>query len=374
MLRLAGSRRVAAQTIERVTFEDAVRRAVTNHPTVRQAAADILRARGDPAAGAGAVAAVGRCGVHDQRHRAGDEFGGRASQPRTQTVTTARWPCRSSRPVSWAERNQAADQVLVSQRAAEDARRRSRSPRRGVSGRDRAAARARAERAGARQGARALRVRQPAIPGRHRQPAECAAGTAGVLGDEARVEEARLAVRRAQEALGVLIAADGPVDAGDDRRSSCRRRREPDAALIADRQDVQLIAARQTAAQAACRRLLEGPPAVGHGAVHASGAGAGGTLRRLRVVAGGGPFQSSRSSIRDSAGPARERRAFVDVVRAERSEAERQAASEIRTAREAWSAHRAGARCARSRGAAGERSAAGLRTSRSAKGRRRTSR
>src|SRR5688572_16366124 len=36
----------AAQTIEQVTFEEAVRRAVTNHPTVQRAAADILRAEG----------------------------------------------------------------------------------------------------------------------------------------------------------------------------------------------------------------------------------------------------------------------------------------------------------------------------------------
>ena len=34
-----------AQELERVTFEDAVRRAVSSHPTVRQAAAGVLRAQ-----------------------------------------------------------------------------------------------------------------------------------------------------------------------------------------------------------------------------------------------------------------------------------------------------------------------------------------
>ena len=34
-----------AQTLEQVTFEEAVRRAVSSHPTVRQAAADVLRAQ-----------------------------------------------------------------------------------------------------------------------------------------------------------------------------------------------------------------------------------------------------------------------------------------------------------------------------------------
>ena len=37
--------RAHAQEPEQVTFEEAIRRAVTNHPTVQQAAADILRAQ-----------------------------------------------------------------------------------------------------------------------------------------------------------------------------------------------------------------------------------------------------------------------------------------------------------------------------------------
>ena len=44
-----------------------------------------------------------------------------------------------------------------------------------------------------------------------------------VAGDEARLEITRLAARRAQEALGVLLAADGPVDAAAGRCSRCRR-------------------------------------------------------------------------------------------------------------------------------------------------------
>ena len=35
----------AAQSLEQVTFEEAVRRATTSHPTVRQAAAGVLRAQ-----------------------------------------------------------------------------------------------------------------------------------------------------------------------------------------------------------------------------------------------------------------------------------------------------------------------------------------
>src|SRR5512138_2491673 len=39
------SSRLSAQDLERVTFDDAVRRAVSNHPTVKQAAASVLRAQ-----------------------------------------------------------------------------------------------------------------------------------------------------------------------------------------------------------------------------------------------------------------------------------------------------------------------------------------
>src|SRR5688500_20290867 len=42
---LLGADLAAAQTLEQVTFEEAVRRAVSSHPTVRQAAAGVLRAQ-----------------------------------------------------------------------------------------------------------------------------------------------------------------------------------------------------------------------------------------------------------------------------------------------------------------------------------------
>ena len=46
LLVVAGEHRVrlTAQTIEQVTFEEAILRAMTNHPTVHEAAAGVLRA------------------------------------------------------------------------------------------------------------------------------------------------------------------------------------------------------------------------------------------------------------------------------------------------------------------------------------------
>jgi multidrug efflux system outer membrane protein len=182
-------------------------------------------------------------------------------------------------------------------------------------------------------------------------------------GDEARVEEARLAVRRAQEALGVLIAADGPVDAAN----------EPDfaaadatpavsgpstvsgppvisgppavsgppvagglqASEFAGRTDILQLIARQTAAERVVSdSWKERLPSVS-------------ALFTPQLLAPAGLFNQSRSwrasvvfavPLFDSGlrkGRERERVALVDAVRAERANIERQAASEVRTAREA---------------------------------------
>src|SRR5688572_11938512 len=113
----------SAQELQRLTFDEAIQRAVTNHPTIRQAAVGILRAeaileqvrsRSRPAADATfSTNVIGPV----------TEFNGVGIFPRTQTVTAASVAVPLLTPVSWAQRNQAADQVFVSQREAEDARR-----------------------------------------------------------------------------------------------------------------------------------------------------------------------------------------------------------------------------------------------------------
>ena len=97
--------RPSAQTIEQVTFEEAVRRAVTSHPTIQQAAAGILgaesilqqvRARSLPSVGA-----TFGTNVIDPVTR----FSGSSINPRTQTVTTAEVSVPLLTPVRWAERH-----------------------------------------------------------------------------------------------------------------------------------------------------------------------------------------------------------------------------------------------------------------------------
>src|SRR5262249_39012440 len=68
-----------------------------------------------------------------------------------------------------------------------------------------------------------------------------------VSSDEARVEEARLAVRLAQEALGVLVAADGPIDTADEPDFEMAEEIGPESLDM--RTDVQLANAREAAAQ-----------------------------------------------------------------------------------------------------------------------------
>lgn len=331
--------RVAAQTLERVTFEDAVRRAVTTHPNVQRSAADIVRAEAllqqVRARALPSVDASLATSVIDPVTR----FSGSAITPRTQTLTTADVSVPLITPVSWAERNQAADQVLVSERTLEDARRQIAvvagqaylaviAEHRVLELNERARDNARAHYEYANQrfegglGSRlnAIRAQQE------------------LSSNEARVEDARLAIRRAQEALGVLIAADAPVDAAGEPVFDVPAPTVPDAELIADREDLRVILARESAAR---RRASDAwkdyLPSVT-------------ALFTPQYLAPSGLFVNSRSwraavlfsvPLLDAGqrrGQERERQAFVDVVRAERANAERQATSEIRTAREAVAA------------------------------------
>ena len=353
--------RPGAQTIEQVTFEEAVRRAVTSHPTVQQAAAGILRAESIlqqvRAGSLPSVEASFGTNVIDPVTR----FSGSSINPRTQTVTTAGLAVPLLTPVRWAERNQAEDGVLVSLRAADDARRAVAiaageaylaiiTQRRVLDLNVRARDNARAHYEFANQrfeggiGSRlnALRAQQE------------------LSGDEARVEEARLAVRRAQEALGVLIAADGPVEAAAEPvfevppetgsvegipQASGTAFGTASTGLqvsgngdVARRPDIQLLAQRQFAAERragdAWKEYLPSVTALFSPTVLApTGLFANAHSWRASVL-----FSVPLFDAGQRRGQAREREALVDVARAERLNAERQASSEIRTAREAVAA------------------------------------
>ena len=328
-----------AQVIEGVTFEEAVRRAISSHPTVQRSAADILRAQAVlqqvRSRSLPSISASVTTNVIDPV----TSFGGSAITPRAQTFTSAGVSVPLLTAVDWAERHQAADQVIVSERTLMDARRQIAvaageayltviARRRVLELNERALENARAH----------FQLAEQRFEGGIGSRLNAVRARQEVSSSEARVEDARLAVRRAQEALGVLVASDAPVDAAEDPGFDLPPPGVSNAQLIAEREDVQVVLARERAAlRRAGDAWKEYLPSVT-------------ALFTPQVLAPAGLFANSRSwraSVLFSVplfdggqrrGQARERQALVDAVRAERADLERQADSDIRVAREAVAA------------------------------------
>ena len=200
--------------IERVTFDEAVRRAVENNPNLAEAAQAILRAdallQQAKTVRLPTVSGTITSTTLDTE-RGLDDF---VTQPRTQTLLGVGVSYPVLAAARWAERAQAEDQVQVA--------------RLGVSETRRQIALATAQTyldviAQQRQVEVNERARENATA--HVEYAEALVkGGAGsrlnqlrasqeLATDEVFLENSRLALIRAQEALGVLMAADGPVDA-----------------------------------------------------------------------------------------------------------------------------------------------------------------
>ncbi len=322
--------------MEAISFDEAIRRAVTNNPSIQQAAAGILRAESLlQQTRASALPSV-NANLTTSVIGPVPEFAGQNIVPRSQLNTSAGLAVPLLMPVAWAQRHQAADQVVVSQRTADDLRRQIAvataeaylaviALRQVVELNERARENARAHFDYAQQryegglGSRlnALRAQQE------------------LSADEAVVEEARLAVRRAQEALGVLVAADGPIDAASEPTFQADLQAEPEQPLVQARSDLRVVLARESAATRVLRdSWREYLPSVT-------------SLFAPQLLTPSGLFSPSRSwsvsfvasvplwEAGERRGRERERRAALDVVRAERAGLERQATSEIRAAREA---------------------------------------
>jgi outer membrane protein TolC len=243
----------AAQTdpaaMDRVTFEEAVRRALERNPTVGQASQAILRAQAllDQARAVfrpSVNGAVGTTVLDDARG-----FDGNITQPRTQTSfsATASYPLLAAS--RWAAARQAADQVGIARLSAEETRRQvaflaaesylaviATEHQRAIAIRNRDTARALEEYARARldagQGSRLNHVRSS-------QERAAADGL---------IYLAELAVRRAQEALGIAIFADGPVDAAGEPAIELAPTPSAEDAWLALRPDVRLLTAQVQAA------------------------------------------------------------------------------------------------------------------------------
>jgi outer membrane protein TolC len=251
--------------VERVTFDEAIARATKNNPSAAIAAAGILRAEGLLAeARSGSRLQVNGSVVTTTLNR-GVEFDGSVVTPRNQVTAglDVRMPLYA--PARWARTAQAGDAKRVAEVGAEDVRRQTAlatadayltviARRRVVEANLVALETAKAHFNLARQ----LQER-----GAGSRLNELRAQQELTL-DEGLVESARIALYRAQEALGVLIVADGPIDAGDEPLFATPSDLDVDAARAVPgsqpvagsflaRTDLRLFAAEQQAAERVLR-------------------------------------------------------------------------------------------------------------------------
>jgi multidrug efflux system outer membrane protein len=158
--------------------------------------------------------------------------------------------------------------------------------------------------------------------------------------DEARVEDARLAVRRAQEALGVLVAVDGPVDAAaepafDIPADVLAPAGSPAPSSTDSRPDVQLAEARIAAAERVLADSWKDYLPELTGVVTPQWLTPSGLFAPTRSWSAALIFSVPVLEFGERRGLKRERQAFLDIARAGRAGVERQVRSELRAAIEA---------------------------------------
>jgi outer membrane protein len=328
----AGAQEPAAQAM---TFAEAIERAVANHPTIEQAAAGILRAEAVlQQVGAQSRPAID-ASVSTRTIGPVQQFAGESINPRTQLTAGVNLAVPLLTPARWAQRAQARDQVLVAERGIDDARRaiavaaaeaylaviaQRRVLELNLRARDNAQAHfdyaQRRFEGGLGSRLNALRAQQE------------------LSSVEARVEDTRLGVRRAQEALGVLVAAEEPVDAAAEPAFELPASLDPGPAA-AERADVRLVLARAAAAERVVAdswkdRLPEVTAVVAPQLLHPTG-----LFAPARSWSAGVLFSVPIFDSGSRSGLARERQALLSSVRAEQAGIERQARSEIRSAQDA---------------------------------------
>jgi outer membrane protein len=239
--------------IERITFDDAVRRALENNPNVAEAAQAILRADTllqeartvyQPAVSASITTTV------LDAARGFDEF---VTQPRTQSLLGASVSYPVLAAARWAQQTQAQDQIRIARLSVGETRRQialstaqaylaviAQQRLVDVNERSRENALAHVEYARARlRGGLGSRLNE-------------LRASQELSTDEVFLESARLALRRGQEALGVLVAVDGPVDASAEPALEIVTR-PSDESWLGERADIQLFSAQIDAADRVVR-------------------------------------------------------------------------------------------------------------------------
>jgi outer membrane protein TolC len=236
--------------MEVVTLEQAVERAIRNNPTVAQASQGILRAEGLLQQARSATLPFVTANLSSLVNSTERRFDDVITSPRTQATLSAQLGMPVLAASRWAAAAQARDQIEIANLSTAEVRT------------DIAVATAQtylAIIAQKRQVEVSLRARETSMAHLDyaRRRLEAGAGTrlnelrAGqeVATNEARLENSQLGVRRAQEALGVLIASSGPADAASEPNFNIPDGPvEPEAGWMALRPDLRLFVAQERAA------------------------------------------------------------------------------------------------------------------------------
>ena len=250
---LSAAAAAPAQTAQmpRIEFDEAVRRAIERHPTVAQAVTGISRAEALLQQSRSVNMPFANANVTNTTIDNPRGFQGGVTQPRSQVAFSASVGVQLS-PARWAAVNQARDQIEVASRATDDVRQQIGlaaaqayltviASHRQVEVDQRSLETSRAHLDYARKrmeggaGSRLNYVRAAQL----------------VAADDARLENTRLALRRAQEALGILVVEHGPVDTGAEPTLDVPSSIDP-AQWREARPDILL----QTAVQRAAERTL----------------------------------------------------------------------------------------------------------------------
>jgi outer membrane protein len=239
---------------ERVTFKEAVERALARNPSIEQAAADILRADALVRQARASALPNANFNITTTTVHPVIEFDGQSATPRNQLTATPQVSAMLYAPVLWAQRAQAQDNKVVAERSRDEVRRQI-----GL-----ASAQAYLAIIGQRRLAEtAIRARDTARAHYDLAFQQEEKGSGSKLNalraqqelstDEASLEDALYGVYQAQEALGVLLAAAGPVDATEDPVLEAPAQPAPPETLVAERADIRLAIARELAAERVVR-------------------------------------------------------------------------------------------------------------------------
>jgi outer membrane protein TolC len=238
----------AQDEVSRVTFDEAVHMAMEQSRDVQRASTAILRAEALLQEARSVSRPTVSGALAETRLSETPEFNGQPVQPLTQFSATATAAVTVLDAAGWARRAQAADRVEIARLAAEDVRR------------EIAIAAAQAYLAVIAQ------HRQVEVEDRARQTARAQYDYAwtryeGGLGsrlnalrakealatDEVRLTRARLALRLSQEALGLILAADAPMDTAGEPTFEIPSSSGEE--WLPDRTDIRLFEARRDAAE-----------------------------------------------------------------------------------------------------------------------------